>query len=111
MAYKREGSKIGTETLNNATVVIAIASGFGRKSLAVGHYGARINGVNVTGGTTTDTTVKFYAADRLIKTLTSASGTINDSGTVFLEQGGIDKITLTTTGNHTLPWALQYQAN
>ena len=111
--YQRNISKTGNEELNNTTAVIAVADGIGSKSLAVGQFGCIIKAVRVTGGTTTDTTVKFYNGANLIKTLTSSSGAISNTDELRMEKNGINKITLTSAGDHStngLNWALDIEA-
>jgi len=110
MAYMKGGSRAGSDALNNASKTILKAEGFGEKSLAV-HPAAKITAVNVTGGTTTDTTVKFYKGTSLIKTITSDTGVINDTAPgITLEKHGVNKVVLGTTGDHTLSWSLTYEA-
>ena len=113
MSYKKNGSKTGLAKLNATSATIATAEGYGTNSMAVGHFGCTIKNITVSGATTTDTTIKFYSGVNLMKTLTSASGLINSTAEVRLEKNGINKITLTTTGNHAtagLAWGIQYAA-
>ena len=118
--YQRNISKAGNEELNNTTVVLAVADGTGSKSLAVGQFGCIIKAVRVTGGTTTDTTIKFYNGANVVKTLTSANngaGTgvngINNTDVVRMEKNGINKITVVSTANKAsgVNYAIGIEAN
>jgi hypothetical protein len=105
--YQRNISKAGNVVLAaNVEVTIAIADGIGSKSLAVGQFGCNVTSVYLTGGTTTDTTIKFYNGANVVKTLTSANngaGTgvngINNTDVVRMEKNGINKITVVSTAN------------
>lgn len=101
--------KSGLAKLNNASTVILYANKIG-----AGLINAKLLGVYVTGGTTTDTTVTFKTnTGSTIKTLTSSSGAIADTSTLPIGLSGITSITLTTTGDHSsagIAWHLVYES-
>lgn len=88
--------KSGLVKLNNASSVILRNRAIGANLLP-----AKLLGVYVTGGTTTDTTVTFKTKDgSAVKTLTSSSGAISNTDAMVIGESGITTITLATTGDH-----------
>ena len=88
--------KSGLAKLNNASTVI-----LRNKKIGADMLPAKLIGVYVTGGTTTDTTVTFKTKDgSVVKTLTSSSGAIADTNSMVIGTSGITTVTLATTGNH-----------
>lgn len=105
--------KSGLSRLNNTSETIWNVSGSKDPADKINANAMKLLSVLANGGTTTDTTISFYARGVVVKTLTSVSGAISDTTPMAIAKGCIDKIVLTTTGDHSsagIGWILNFEA-